>query len=407
MPRKQKAQHEIIAGAHSVTEALRAGKRRIYEVYSSRSLPQGLEAVLAEKNIPVLLKKTDELSRIAGTEHHQQIAARVSAFPVFGLSRLFENRNSDHFPLYLVIDSVEDPRNLGALIRTAVCAGISAVITPKDRCAPPTPTVSRASAGALEHCTLMRVTNLVNALNELKENQIWVAGLDAGGSRSIYETDMTTAHAIVVGGEHTGIRRLAEKITKDDKGELVVPDHVIIPFIEGDGIGPDIWKATQAVIDGAVNAAYNGERKISWHELFVGEKGFKKDGQWLSQEALDEIKDHRVAIKGPLTTPVGEGIRSLNVSIRQKLDLFACIRPVKYIEPVPSPMKHPEKINMVIFRENTEDVYAGIEWASGTPKPNRSAPFLRRPWARTCPPKQGSASNRSARKHQAPGCQGH
>lgn len=181
----------------------------------------------------------------------------------------------------------------------------------------------------------------------------------------------------------------AAKITKNDKGELVVPDHVIIPFIEGDGIGPDIWKATQAVIDGAVNAAYNGERKISWHELYVGEKGFKKVGQWLSQDALDEIKDHRVAIKGPLTTPVGEGIRSLNVSIRQKLDLFACIRPVKYIEPVPSPMKRPEKINMVIFRENTEDVYAGIEWASGTPEAEQVSTFLTETMGADLPAKSG------------------
>ncbi len=156
-----------------------------------------------------------------------------------------------------------------------------------------------------------------------------------------------------------------------------MPDHVIIPFIEGDGTGPDIWRATQDVIDGAVSTAYDGERKIFWHELFVGEKGFKKNGQWLSEEALNEIREHMVAIKGPLTTPVGEGIRSLNVTIRQKLDLFACIRPVRYIDPVPSPMKHPQKINMVIFRENTEDVYAGIEYASGSEEVKKVSAFLK------------------------------
>lgn len=168
-----------------------------------------------------------------------------------------------------------------------------------------------------------------------------------------------------------------EKITKNSDGELVVPDHAIIPFIEGDGIGPDIWRATQAVIDGAVKAAFNGERKIHWRELSVGEKGYKKDGQWLSDEALADIREHMVAIKGPLTTPVGEGIRSLNVSIRQKLDLFACIRPVKYIESVPSPMKNPRNINMVVFRENTEDLYAGIEWAAGSEEAERVCTFLR------------------------------
>lgn len=156
-----------------------------------------------------------------------------------------------------------------------------------------------------------------------------------------------------------------------------MPDHVIIPFIEGDGTGPDIWRATQAVIDGAVSTAYDGERKIFWHELFVGEKGFKKNGQWMSEEALNEIREHMVAIKGPLTTPVGEGIRSLNVTIRQKLDLFACIRPVRYMDPVPSPMKQPQKINMVVFRENTEDVYAGIEYASGSGEAKKVSAFLK------------------------------
>ncbi len=180
-----------------------------------------------------------------------------------------------------------------------------------------------------------------------------------------------------------------EKITKNSNGELVVPDHVIIPFIEGDGIGPDIWHATRTVIDGAVKTAYGEERKIFWHELFVGEKGFKKDGQWLSDDALGEIREHMVAIKGPLTTPVGEGMRSLNVSIRQKLDLFACIRPVKYIDPVPSPMKNPNKIDMVIFRENTEDLYAGIEWASGSPEAETVSTFLKEKMGASLPEKAG------------------
>jgi isocitrate dehydrogenase len=153
-------------------------------------------------------------------------------------------------------------------------------------------------------------------------------------------------------------------IKKNDNGLLVVPDHVKIPFIEGDGTGPDIWRATQAVIDAAVLAAYNGSKKIDWIEVYAGEKAFEKAGNWLPQETLDTIEEHVAAIKGPLTTPVGKGIRSLNVSIRQKLDLYACVRPVKYIDQVPSPMKSPEKIDMVVFRENTEDLYAGIEWPS-------------------------------------------
>ena len=179
------------------------------------------------------------------------------------------------------------------------------------------------------------------------------------------------------------------KITKNSTGGLNVPDHVIIPFIEGDGTGPDIWKATRTVIDGAVAAAYKGERKIAWRELLVGEKGFENDGQWLSDDALNEIKEHMVAIKGPLTTPVGKGIRSLNVTIRQKLDLFACIRPVKYIESVPSPMKNPRDINMVVFRENTEDVYAGIEWASGSDEAEQVAAFLKNTMGADLPEKSG------------------
>jgi isocitrate dehydrogenase len=166
------------------------------------------------------------------------------------------------------------------------------------------------------------------------------------------------------------------KITKNPNGSLQVPNDPVIPFIEGDGIGPDIWQATRRVIDGAVAIDHGKARRIHWLELAVGEKGYEKTGQWLSDDALATIRDHVVAIKGPLTTPVGKGIRSLNVTIRQKLDLYACVRPVRYIDPVPSPMKQPEKIDMVVFRENTEDVYAGIEWPSGSDEAERLIAFM-------------------------------
>ena len=166
------------------------------------------------------------------------------------------------------------------------------------------------------------------------------------------------------------------KITKKSDGNLDVPDIPVIPFIEGDGIGPDIWYASKMVMDGAVQAAYDGNRKIEWLEIFAGEKGFEKTGDWLPESTLKTIQEHVIAIKGPLTTPVGKGIRSINVSIRQKLDLFACVRPVVYIDSVPSPMKHPEKINMVVFRENTEDLYAGIEWESKSEAAQRVLSFL-------------------------------
>ncbi len=166
------------------------------------------------------------------------------------------------------------------------------------------------------------------------------------------------------------------KITKAQDGRLLVPDCPIIPYIEGDGIGPDIWKATRMVIDAAVKCAFNDQKRIQWLELDVGEKGFQKTGEYLSDAALKSIQDHVVAIKGPLTTPVGKGIRSLNVTIRQKLDLYACVRPVRYIDPVPSPMKHPQKINMVVFRENTEDLYAGIEWRAGSAEAESVINFL-------------------------------
>ena len=149
-------------------------------------------------------------------------------------------------------------------------------------------------------------------------------------------------------------------------GNLVVPDFPVIPFIEGDGIGPDIWSATRYVLDAAVSGAYGNERKIQWLEIFAGEKAFNQTQTWLPEETLEKIRTHRVAIKGPLTTPVGEGIRSINVSLRQELDLYACVRPVKYITGIPSPMVHPSNVDMVIFRENTEDVYMGLEWEEGS-----------------------------------------
>ncbi|MEL6972998.1 MAG: NADP-dependent isocitrate dehydrogenase [Bacteroidota bacterium] len=149
-------------------------------------------------------------------------------------------------------------------------------------------------------------------------------------------------------------------------GKLNVPNDPILPFIEGDGIGPDIWASASRVLDAAVEKAYGGERKIEWKEVLAGEKAFKNTGEWLPQETLDTIGEYLVAIKGPLTTPVGGGIRSLNVALRQKLDLYACVRPVQYFQGVPSPVKHPEYVDMVIFRENTEDIYAGIEFQEGT-----------------------------------------
>ena len=161
-----------------------------------------------------------------------------------------------------------------------------------------------------------------------------------------------------------------------ENGRVQVPDRPIVPFIEGDGIGPDIWAATQAVVDASVEKAYGGERRIAWMEIYAGEKANEKSGEWLPQETLDALTEFKVSIKGPLTTPVGGGIRSLNVTIRQVLDLYSCIRPVRWVEGVPSPVKEPEKVDVVIFRENTEDVYAGIEWASGTEDANKVRDFL-------------------------------
>ncbi len=159
---------------------------------------------------------------------------------------------------------------------------------------------------------------------------------------------------------------MAEKITFDQNGNLIVPDNPVICFIEGDGTGPDIWKASKKIFDAAVEKAYSGKRKIEWKEILAGEKAKEKTDSYLPEETIEAIKEYIVAIKGPLTTPIGGGIRSLNVTLRQRLDLFACVRPVRYFNGVPSPVKNPEKLNIVIFRENTEDVYAGIEWESGT-----------------------------------------
>jgi isocitrate dehydrogenase len=166
-----------------------------------------------------------------------------------------------------------------------------------------------------------------------------------------------------------------EKITLSGE-KLVVPNNPIIPFIEGDGTGRDIWKASQLVFDAAVEKASKGRRKIAWFEVLAGEKSFQKFKTWLPDDTLAAIKEFRVAIKGPLTTPVGGGFRSLNVSLRQLLDLYACVRPVRYFKGVPSPVKHPEKLNVIIYRENTEDVYAGIEWPEGSPEALKLIAFL-------------------------------
>lgn len=167
-----------------------------------------------------------------------------------------------------------------------------------------------------------------------------------------------------------------EKITLEN-GELRVPDHPIIPFIEGDGTGPDIWAAARRVLDAAVEKAYGSKRKIEWFEIYAGEKAYNQFGEWLPEETLKVIEDYYVAIKGPLTTPVGGGIRSLNVALRQELDLFVCLRPVRYFNGVPSPVKKPEQVDMVIFRENSEDIYAGIEWEAESEEAQKVIRFFR------------------------------
>lgn len=159
-------------------------------------------------------------------------------------------------------------------------------------------------------------------------------------------------------------------------GVLNVPDNPIIPFIEGDGTGPDIWRATVRVLDAAVAKAYGDRRKLHWLEIYAGEKANNQFGTWLPEASVQACRDYLVSIKGPLTTPVGGGIRSLNVALRQMLDLYVCLRPVRWFKGVPSPVRHPELVDMVIFRENTEDIYAGIEWAAGTPEVQKVLDFI-------------------------------
>jgi isocitrate dehydrogenase len=171
-------------------------------------------------------------------------------------------------------------------------------------------------------------------------------------------------------------KRMADKIEIRSDGRLHVPENPVIPFIEGDGVGPDIWRASARVFDAAVQRCYGGKNRVSWLEVYAGEKAFNLKGDWAPEETIEAIREFKVGIKGPLTTPVGGGMRSINVSLRQRLDLYACIRPVKYILGTPSPLKHPEKVDMVVFRENTEDVYAGIEWKEGSEEARRLREFL-------------------------------
>ena len=166
------------------------------------------------------------------------------------------------------------------------------------------------------------------------------------------------------------------EVIRVENGKFIVPARPVIPFIEGDGVGPDIWRASRMVFDAGVEKAYGRDRAVIWHEVYAGEKAFQKTGNWLPQETLDAIQQFHIAIKGPLTTPVGGGIRSLNVALRQILDLYVCMRPVRWFEGVPSPVKRPDLLNVMIFRENTEDVYAGIEWQEGTPEAAKVIAFL-------------------------------
>lgn len=163
-----------------------------------------------------------------------------------------------------------------------------------------------------------------------------------------------------------------------ENGKLNVPDNPIIPYIEGDGIGPDIWKAASRVLEAAVEKAYGNKKKIAWYEIYAGEKAHEKYGEWLPQDTFEAIRQYIVAIKGPLTTPIGGGFRSLNVTLRQELDLYACVRPVRWFQQVPSPVKNPHEVDMVIFRENTEDVYSGIEWEADSPEANKLIDFLKK-----------------------------
>lgn len=174
-----------------------------------------------------------------------------------------------------------------------------------------------------------------------------------------------------------GSSQRGESIILDEDGTLTVPDNPILVLIEGDGIGPDISRAAVSVFDAAVASTYGGQRQVQWQEALAGEKAFAETGQWLPEETLQMLRDNIVGIKGPLTTPVGGGIRSLNVTLRQVLDLYACVRPVRYYKGVPAPVRFPEKVDMVVFRENTEDVYAGLEWPAGSPEANRLASYIK------------------------------
>lgn len=203
------APFEILSGIHCVTEALRAGRRKIFEIYTAKPLPEAIAAAAGAKGIPVVQKSKEALEKLAGSAQHQQVAARVAPFELSDFRGMLQKQADPAFPpFFLILDSIMDPGNLGALVRTAVCAGISGIIVPRDRSAPLTPAVSRASAGAMEHCAICRVTNLAAAIRELKKSGIWITGLDRKGHLSVYDADMTGACAIVVGGEHTGIRRL-------------------------------------------------------------------------------------------------------------------------------------------------------------------------------------------------------
>ena len=175
---------------------------------------------------------------------------------------------------------------------------------------------------------------------------------------------------------HVKVPTEGARITIKD-GKLQVPDRPIVPFIEGDGTGPDIWRASHRVLDAAVAKAYSGKRKIAWMEVYAGEKAFKQENNWLPDETVEAFREFLVGIKGPLTTPIGGGIRSLNVALRQMLDLYVCLRPVRWFKGVPSPVKHPEKVDMVIYRENTEDIYAGIEFESGSEDAKKVLAFLK------------------------------
>ena len=169
---------------------------------------------------------------------------------------------------------------------------------------------------------------------------------------------------------------MGTKIEMGSAGKLLVPEVPIIPYIEGDGVGPDIWKASVRVFDAAIEKSYGGKRRVEWLEVYAGEKAYRLKGEWAPEETIRTIHEYKIGIKGPLTTPVGGGIRSINVSLRQRLDLYACIRPVRYFSGTPSPMKHPEKVDMVVFRENIEDVYAGIEWEAGSQEALKLREFL-------------------------------